>query len=100
MGSIEQEIRKQAEQLFEDVEFGMEVEAFLSGRVGQYLESRCQEITALAINRLIDVHPEDTKKIKELQYEIKNAEKIMSWLRSSVLEGRNAAAILNGEAPT
>ena len=76
--------------LAEQVELGMEVKAFLSGRVGQYLLDRADEDRKEALDALAEADPEDAKAIRALQNKVKVIDSVQIWLADAINEATAA----------
>lgn len=77
--------------------FGKEVENFLNTRIGKYLVQRAEEEAEEATERLKTTAAWRTRRIRELQNEIKVAESIQQWLADAVMDGIQATNLLEGE---
>ena len=73
-----------------EIDFGMEVEAFLQSDIGRYLAKRAEAVKV--------VDPEDTKSVRGLQNTIKVAESVLYWLAEAIQAGLNAQAELHEQA--
>jgi hypothetical protein len=83
--------------LYEDVKFGIEVESFLSGKVGGFLINRAHMEIDAAVEELKRADPYDAVKIQELQNRIWRAESIDKWLAEKIQEGWNAEEHLRNQ---
>lgn len=81
------------------IDFGIEVEAFIKSKVGQYLIKRAEQEIEGALDALKTVKPEDVEAIRALQSTIKRAESIQYWMAEAIENGRNSEQQLleNGE---
>lgn len=84
-------------ELMETVKFGIEVEAFLEGKIGRYLVERARREVAEAQEALATVVPSDTQEIIRLQNQVFRAKSFESWLAEAVAEGWNAEAQLRSQ---
>ena len=73
------------------IDLSFQVEAFLSGPVGQYLIKRSDEQIESALEEMKRVNPENATQIRALQHLIHVAEDIQYWLADAIQAGHNAA---------
>lgn len=76
-------------EMMETVRFGIEVEAFLEGKIGKYLVQRAREEVQEALNQLKTVSPDASSLIRELQGIVHRGECFESWLAEAIQEGWN-----------
>ena len=76
--------------LIEQIDFGMEVEAFIKGAIGKYLVARAEDDAAEAMATLKNADPEDPKGIRDLQNRIKVADSVRVWLAEAIQAGHMA----------
>jgi hypothetical protein len=69
------------------VAFGLDVEAFMNGSIGKYLQRRAQEQIDGAAELLKRVSPDSPQAIRELQNQVRVAEMFLDWLGEAVTEG-------------
>jgi len=81
-----------------EIDFGMEVEAFLQSDIGRYLAKRAEAEVESAVEAMKVVDPEDTKSVRGLQNTIKVAESVLYWLAEAIQAGLNAQAELHEQA--
>lgn len=75
---------------YDAIDFSLEVQAFLGGRIGQHL-IQCAELEREeAVRLLIDCTPSSCMEISQLQNTIKRAESIQLWLANIIQEGDTA----------
>ena len=72
-----------------EIDFGIEVEAFLQGPIGLYLVTRAEEEIAEALEALKNVDSEDPKLIRALQNQIFRCEAVQYWLAEAIQSGLN-----------
>lgn len=77
--------------------FGKEVEAFLRGPIGDYLIRKSEAQIHEATEALKRVAPWRTRRIRELQAEIRHAEQFQNWLGDAVASGHQSIAQLEEE---
>jgi len=85
----------------EDVQvavFGAQVEQFLDSDVGKYLTQKAQEDANAALGALAIVDPEDAKRIRALQNDVKIADLVISWLSEAIVRGDVAQQKLREDA--
>jgi TPP-dependent trihydroxycyclohexane-1,2-dione (THcHDO) dehydratase len=72
------------------IALGFEAEEFLRSRLGIYIQERAEmEIDAIK-DELVEVDPDNQRKIKELQNRIKRYQNFDGWLKE-VIESGNAS---------
>jgi pyrroloquinoline quinone (PQQ) biosynthesis protein C len=76
------------------IDFGIEVEAFIRSKVGQYLIHRAESEVTDALEALKEVNPTDAEAVRALQNQIKRAESIQYWMAEAIQEGVNAERLL------
>lgn len=81
----------------EQVKFGIEVESFLSGKVGSYLIKRAHKEIDEAVEELKRVDATDASLVQQIQNKIWRAESIDEWLAEKVQEGWNAEEQLRSQ---
>lgn len=79
------------------IDFGMEVEAFLQGRIGRYLVGRAEAEAEAAVEGLKTVSPTEPETIRVLQNAVARAESVQYWLAEAIQAGHNAQRELEGE---
>lgn len=77
-------------ELIHQIDFGMQVEAFLGSEVGKYLIGRAEQEVEDATSQLKDADPENPKLIRDLQSTIKRAESIQYWMAEAIQAGHLA----------
>lgn len=82
-------------ELYDTVEFGLDVQQFLQSPVGVYLLRRAEEERTDALADLVDVAPDATEAIRALQSTIKRADSLLYWLADAIQSGKNAEAQLD-----
>jgi len=75
------------EKLKQAVWLGAEAEAWLRSPVGQYVLTRVEQERGEALLALRTVDPDDSKKIRQLQADIKRAESFPEWISELIHEG-------------
>lgn len=70
--------------------FGLQTQDFLKTDLGQYLVSCATHDMNNAVNKLKKVAPWRTRKIQELQNQIKVSENFMSWINDAIQQGTQA----------
>lgn len=78
------------QELIDQVDFGMEVEAFLGSRIGKHLAERAESEAQEATEALKKVAPEDAAAVRALQTTIQRAESIGYWMAEIIQSGINA----------
>ena len=84
-------------ELINRAQFGKQIEAFWSSRIGEYLAARTKELYTTANEALKSVDPHDWKAVQALQNDIKVAEMFDKWLSEAVQNGLQALEILIGD---
>ena len=77
--------------------FGVEVQDFLRGPIGDHLIKRAEDRLAALTRQLKRQDPAEPTKIVLLQAEIRHLEQFEGWLAEAVQAGITATAILDGE---
>jgi hypothetical protein len=77
--------------------FGEQVEQFLESDIGKYLLARAEEQREVALLRLTKANPWRRSYIQRCQNEVKVVDMFQQWLADSILEGKAALAVLEGE---
>lgn len=77
-------------ELINQIDFGMQVEAFLGSEVGKYLIGRAEHDVEEATEQLKNADPENPKLIRTLQNKIKCAESIQYWMAEAIQSGHLA----------
>ena len=85
---------KERRDIINAIDFGIEVEAFLRSKVGQYLIQRAEGEIADALEALKEIDPDNAPAIRALQGQIKRAESIQYWMAEAIQEGLNNAKLL------
>jgi hypothetical protein len=84
----------QTDELLAKVELGLDAQAFMRTKLGQYLIGRANEIVEEAVEKLKEADPDDTKAIRDLQNTIRLNESFMYWLADAVTQGQSAEELL------
>lgn len=84
-------------EFMEQIKFGIEVESFLSGKVGSYLIDRAHKEIDEAVEELKRVDATDISLVQHIQNKIWRAESIDGWLAEKVQEGWNAEEHLRNQ---
>lgn len=74
-------------ELYRHVDFGMEVQAFLGSRIGQFLIDRSEADAAEAVEGLKEVNPFDGEAVRLLQAKVWRAESFQVWLAEAIQGG-------------
>lgn len=82
--------RQNNRELISQIDFGMEVEAFMGSKVGKYLIGRAEQEVEEATVQLKNADPENPKLIRTLQNKIKCAESIQYWMAEAIQTGELA----------
>ena len=85
----------ETEQLAAISDLGLEAENFVQSRIGIYLIQRAEQEAEEANIELARHDPEDAKGIRALQNRIYRADSVRQWLAEAIIEGRQAAQIMN-----
>ena len=80
--------------IFNAIDFGIEVESFLNSKVGQYLIKRADADIADALEKMKEINPGDERAIRGLQTDIKRAESVQYWMAEAIQEGLNAEKLI------
>ncbi len=83
--------------LLETAVFGKEVENFLNSRIGKYLVRRAEAEAETATESLKTTASWRSRRIRDLQNEIKVAESFQQWLADAVMDGHQALNLIEGE---
>lgn len=83
--------------LLKQIDFGFEVQAFLTSDIGAYLVSRAETEIDEAVEALKRCDPEDSKAIRALQYKVAVAESVQYWLGEAITSGVNAQEELHNQ---
>lgn len=81
--------------LLKKVEFGLDVQQFLDGKIGKYLVGKAEAEIAEAVEKLKKADPTKPVVITELQNAIHRAESFQYWLAEGMQEGMNAEEALH-----
>jgi hypothetical protein len=84
----------ETQDIFNAIDFGIEVEAFIRSKVGQYLIKRAETDITDALEGLKAVEPDNTKAILALQHDIKRAESIQYWMAEAIQAGLQAEKLI------
>lgn len=84
------DIQNEINELMETVRFGIDVESFMEGKIGRYLEKRIYAEIEEAQAALGEVAPTDVLEITRLQNDIKRAKSVSHWLAEAIQAGYNA----------
>ncbi len=90
MSEQQQQDARDVQQLRNEIAFGLDVQAFMDGQVGKYLQRRAHEVIDGALESLKTADPEDPKAIRALQNEIARCENVLLWLGEAVTAGEQA----------
>lgn len=78
--------------------FGVEVQEFLKGPIGDYLLKQAENRLADLMDKLKKVNPvTHSGELLAIQAEIRHLEKFEGWLAEAVQAGLTATAIIDGE---
>ncbi len=83
--------------LLKSIDFGFEVEAFLSGDIGKYLVKRAEDEIEAAVEQMKRISPDNAAGIRALQHKIHVAEDIQYWLAEAIQSGLNAQQELHDQ---
>ncbi len=84
-----------ADDMLETAVFGAEVERFLDeDRIGKMIVTRAREEMESAQLELVEIDPEDAKKIRAAQFKYQVAAKLIGWLRDVIIDGHNARTVI------
>ena len=75
-------------------ELGLEVEAFLGTKVGEYLIGCCKQDRDLALEQLAVVDPEDQRAIRAIQQQVQICQMIPAYLHEIVIRSQQAEEAL------
>lgn len=81
-------------ELYDRVQFKIEVTNFLASKLGQYLIQRAEAERDDAVRELVNAQPFDVQKITQLQLAIRRAESIQFWMAEIITEGVQAEEAL------
>lgn len=81
--------KRQIEQA-ELIKLGEECRSFKNSSIGIYLLNRANDEAGKSLVLLKDVNPDDTKKIRQLQSDIKRFDEFEKWLDEAIFEGDQA----------
>lgn len=81
--------------LFQQIDLGFQVEAFLQSDIGRYLIQRAEAQVDENVELLKRVAPEDSASIRSIQHDINVAESIQYWLAEAIQAGVNAQTELH-----
>lgn len=70
--------------------FGEQVDQFLKGEIGQYVESCAQEELESAAQEFATTSLYDTTKLADLQLKIRTANTVIGWLKQAIIAGKQA----------
>jgi microcompartment protein CcmL/EutN len=84
----------ETQDIFNAIDFGIEVQAFITSKVGQYLIKRADADVVTALEGLKEVNPSDEREIRSLQTTIKRAESVQYWMAEAIQEGLNAEKLV------
>jgi len=80
---------------FKNAVFGREVRQFIDeDAIGKYLIERARETLLAAGQALVEVDPNDRKKIEALQLDARVANRVRGWLAEAVETGLNSESVL------
>lgn len=77
--------------------FGKQVEDFLDSDIGQYLMQMANAEANDAMQKLRKVAPWRTRKIQQLQNQIKVCDSIVNWLSLAIKQGEAAKELIQNE---
>jgi len=84
-------------ELLNRVDLGIETEAFLNSRIGQYLVAGLEKREEEAVEKLKTADPNNIAEIVRLQLTCENSGEITSLLGGLIEEGWQAERLLKGE---
>lgn len=84
----------ETQDIFNAIDFGIEVQAFIGSKVGQYLIKRADADVEDALEQLKEINPSDEREIRSLQTTIKRAESVQYWMAEAIQEGLNAEKLI------
>lgn len=82
--------RREEAAILRDVAFGFDVQAFLRSDIGRYLVARGESERLDALEALASVDPENSKAIRDLQFQIAVVDRWQYWLGEAVTTGETA----------
>lgn len=85
---------EEKKRLFETAGFGVEIEHFITGPVGQYLIAMANQEAEEAVEEMKTVDVSDTEAVRKVQDKLNTPNKVMDWLERVVKEGRESHDIL------
>lgn len=85
-----------SDQLVASAVLGQQIENFLRGDVGKYLQARANRVYNAAIDEFKSCDPSDTAKVVKIQADVWKAEAFMTWTSEGIQEGLTALGILEG----
>jgi len=74
--------------LFDEARLGIEVQEFLSTKIGRYLIGRAEIEAEEAFKRFKEVDPENAEEIRKLKQDALLPSLIKGWLASAINNGR------------
>lgn len=80
-----------------EILLGDDAEKFFQSDIGKYIIGRAGQEVDEATEGLKKVDPEDTQKIRELQFKVQVAESVPCWLQELIIAGKQAMEILQEE---
>ena len=89
------ELNKSQQELFKDVNLGLDVEAFMQSSVGKMILAKAENELESGFGQLVNANPNDTSTIVQLQSQCKRALTLKSWLAEAINNGLNAERELN-----
>lgn len=90
----QQQVINDHRELFNLVDFGIDVKAFIGSRIGKMLIEHAERERDEAIDKLRDADPTNAGTIMQLQSTIKRAESIQLWMANAIQDGINAQSQL------
>lgn len=82
------------EELVREVQFGIEVEAFLGSPLGKYLVGRAEEERDAALEEFKKADVADASLMRDIQNRVWRAEQFQTWLAEIVQAGWNAETLM------
>lgn len=75
---------------FAQYELGQEADVFWQSELGKYALGCAKQDTDVALAKLKDVDPNDSKLIRELQNDVDRPARALGWLNDAIIKGREA----------
>ena len=83
-------LNRHEEALFHEARLGEEAQQFLESDLGKLLKGRAILDIQDAQDALLDIAPEDTAAIRELQFKAATARHFKTWIAEAITNGNNA----------